>query len=54
MKTGDFEGNEEKDFYGNIQTPFRVINRKGTKPSDEEIENNKRSRSARLRIAEKI
>ena len=54
MKTGDFEGNEEKDFYGNILTPFRIINRKGTKPSEEEIEKNNRSRSARLRIAEKI
>ena len=54
MKTGDFEGNEKKDFYGNILTPFRIINRKGTKPSEEEIEKNNRSRSARLRIAEKI
>ncbi|HEY5469352.1 MAG TPA: 16S rRNA (cytosine(1402)-N(4))-methyltransferase RsmH [Bacteroidales bacterium] len=54
MKTGDFEGEEKKDFYGNIETPFRLINRKGTTPGDEEIANNNRSRSARLRIAEKI
>ncbi len=54
MKTGNFEGEEKKDFYGNIETPFRLINKKGTTPGDEEIANNNRSRSARLRIAEKI
>ena len=54
MKTGNFEGEEKKDFYGNIQTPFQIINRKGTTPGDEEIANNNRARSARLRIAEKI
>jgi 16S rRNA (cytosine1402-N4)-methyltransferase len=54
MKCGNFEGEEKKDFYGNIETPFRIINKKGTTPGDEEIANNNRSRSARLRIAEKI
>lgn len=54
MKCGNFEGEEKKDFYGNIETPFRIINKKGTIPGDEEIANNNRSRSARLRIAEKI
>jgi len=54
MKTGNFEGVEKKDFYGNIETPFRIINKKGTIPGDEEVANNNRSRSARLRIAEKI
>lgn len=54
MKTGDFSGEEKKDFYGNTETPFRMINRKGTKPGDEEIAKNNRARSARLRIAEKI
>ena len=53
MKTGNFEGDEKKDFYGNSETPFRIINRKGTTPGDEEISANNRSRSARLRIAEK-
>jgi 16S rRNA (cytosine1402-N4)-methyltransferase len=53
MKTGNFDGEEKKDFYGNIETPFRIINRKGTTPGDEEIEVNNRARSARLRIAEK-
>ena len=54
MKSGNFEGVENKDFYGNIETPFRIINRKGTTPGEEEIAYNNRARSARLRIAEKI
>ena len=54
MKTGNFEGVEKKDFYGNVETPFRIINKKGTTPGDEELAINKRARSARLRIAEKI
>jgi 16S rRNA (cytosine1402-N4)-methyltransferase len=54
IKTGNFEGEEKKDFYGNLETPFRIINRKGTTPGEEEIAVNNRSRSARLRIAEKI
>ena len=54
MKTGNFEGEEKKDFFGNTETPFRLINRKGTTPGDEEIAINNRARSARLRIAEKI
>jgi 16S rRNA (cytosine1402-N4)-methyltransferase len=54
MKTGNFKGEEKKDFYGNIETPFRLISRKGIIPGDEEIASNNRARSARLRIAEKI
>lgn len=54
MKAGNFEGNEVQDFYGNIDTPFRMIQRKGITPGDEEIAANNRARSARLRIAEKI
>lgn len=54
MKTGNFEGEEKKDFYGNIITPFMIINKKGIIPGEREIEENKRSRSARLRIAQKI
>ena len=54
MKTGNFEGEEKKDFYGNIETPFRIINKKGTTPDDQEISINNRARSARMRIAEKI
>jgi 16S rRNA (cytosine1402-N4)-methyltransferase len=54
MKTGNFNGEENKDFYGNPVTPFRLINRRVIIPSDEEISFNNRARSARLRIAEKI
>jgi 16S rRNA (cytosine1402-N4)-methyltransferase len=53
MRSGDFSGEEKKDFYGNVETPFVIINRKGTTPGEEEIATNNRSRSARLRIAEK-
>ena len=51
FKTGNFEGNVEKDFYGNVLTPFRQINNKVIVPELEEIERNPRSRSAKLRIA---
>jgi 16S rRNA (cytosine1402-N4)-methyltransferase len=54
MRTGNFEGIEKKDFYGNPESPFRVLNKKGITPGPEEIARNNRSRSARLRIAEKI
>lgn len=54
MRTGNFEGEEKKDFYGNLIAPFRIINKKGTVPGETEIEDNRRARSARLRIAEKI
>ncbi|HOP59207.1 MAG TPA: 16S rRNA (cytosine(1402)-N(4))-methyltransferase RsmH [Bacteroidales bacterium] len=54
MRSGNFEGIEEKDFYGNIQTPFRLLAKKGITPGEDEIKNNKRARSARLRVAEKI
>jgi len=54
MKTGNLNGEIVKDFYGNIQTPFRLITRKAIVPSDEEITQNNRARSAKLRIAEKI
>ena len=54
MRTGNFDGEEKKDFYGNIITPFRVLTKKSIVPDNFEVEENKRSRSARLRIAEKI
>lgn len=53
MKTGNAEGKTEKDFYGNVQTPFRLVNNKVIVPDTEEVERNPRSRSAKLRIAEK-
>lgn len=54
FKSGNFEGNIEKDFYGNPLTPFKLINRKVIIPTKEEQVQNPRSRSAKLRIAEKI
>lgn len=54
FKTGNFEGKQVKDFYGNLETPFKLINNKVIVPSDEEVELNPRARSAKLRIAEKI
>lgn len=53
FRTGNFEGNLEKDFFGNPLTPFETINRKVIVPSDEEQKSNPRSRSAKLRIAKK-
>ena len=53
LKTGNCEGKTEQDFYGNIKSPFRLINNKVIVPSEEEIVRNPRSRSAKLRIAEK-
>lgn len=54
MRTGNCEGVEKKDFYGNVETPFRILNKKGITPGMEEISRNNRARSSRLRIAEKI
>ena len=54
MKTGNVEGKAEKDFFGNVLTPFRLVNNKVIVPDEEEIERNPRSRSAKLRIAERI
>ena len=54
IKKGKFEGEMDKDFYGNAQLPLNAINRKPILPSTEEIEQNSRARSAKLRIAEKV
>ncbi len=54
FRTGNFEGHEEKDFYGNMIVPFRLVNRKVIVPTQDEIAINSRARSARLRVAEKI
>lgn len=52
---GKFEGEIEKDFYGNlVGVPFRAINKKPIVPCDEEIKKNPRARSAKMRIAEKV
>ena len=54
MKTGNCEGKEEKDFFGRSNSPFKLINNKVIVPSQEEQTSNPRSRSAKLRIAEKL
>lgn len=53
LKTGNFEGKVEQDFFGNVRSPFKLLSGKVITPSKEEIERNPRSRSAKLRIAEK-
>jgi 16S rRNA (cytosine1402-N4)-methyltransferase len=53
MKSGNADGNIKQDFFGKIESPFSLINNKVITPSKEELENNPRSRSAKLRIAEK-
>ena len=52
LRSGNLDGTIEKDFYGNILTPFQVIE-KGATASEEEVERNPRARSAKLRVAEK-
>ncbi len=54
MKAGNVEGKVKQDFFGRIEAPFRLVNNKVIVPSDEEQQQNPRSRSAKLRIAEKI
>jgi 16S rRNA (cytosine1402-N4)-methyltransferase len=53
IRSGMFEGEPEKDFYGNISVPFKKVG-KLIVPSSEEIKKNNRARSAKLRVAEKI
>ena len=53
IKCGNFEGKVEKDFYGNISSPMTAVSRKAIVPTPEEVERNPRSRSAKLRVAEK-
>lgn len=53
MRTGNFEGRLEKDFYGNVLAPMKMVSRGAVQPSEEELAANSRSRSAKLRVAEK-
>ena len=53
MKTGNISGEEKKDFFGNNLSPFMLISRKAIVADEAEISLNNRSRSARLRIAER-
>jgi 16S rRNA (cytosine1402-N4)-methyltransferase len=54
MKTGNLEGNVEKDFFGRSLAPMRMLNAKPIVPDDDEVARNPRSRSAKLRIATKL
>ena len=54
MKTGNIEGEEKKDFFGKVSTPWKLLTRKPIEADQEEVERNPRSRSARLRGAEFI
>ena len=51
VNTGNLKGHVEQDFYGNVIRPFTPVTRKPIMPDEEEIERNKRARSAKLRIA---
>ncbi len=54
FKSVNFTGEQEKDFYGNIRRPFKVITKKALLPTAEEIKRNPRARSAKMRVALKI
>ena len=54
MKTGNAEGKRVQDFYGKVETPYRLVNNKVIVASADEQQKNPRSRSAKLRIAEKL
>ena len=54
LKTGNLEGREEKDFYGRPLSPFKLLNSKPIVASAQEVEANPRSRSAKLRVAQKL
>ena len=54
IKTGNIEGKVKQDFFGRIEAPFKTVNNKVIVPGTEEQERNPRSRSAKLRIAEKV
>lgn len=53
MKSGNVEGKVEKDFFGRMDTPFELVHNKVIVPNEEEQQKNPRSRSAKLRVAEK-
>jgi 16S rRNA (cytosine1402-N4)-methyltransferase len=54
IRSGNTEGKIEKDFFGRSTTPLRVVSRKAIVPTAEEVEENPRSRSAKMRVAEKL
>lgn len=54
MKSGNFDGKLEKDFYGNVLAPMKMVSRGAVQPSEEELASNSRSRSAKLRAGERV
>jgi 16S rRNA (cytosine1402-N4)-methyltransferase len=54
MNSGNLMGELEKDFFGNINRPFNPLNKKAAVAADKEQEENNRSRSAKLRVAERL
>lgn len=54
IKTGNFAGNAEKDFFGRVAAPLKAVNNRPIVPGDEETSRNPRSRSAKLRVAVKL
>ncbi len=54
LKTGNVQGEQNKDFYGNIQRPFVVLTKKAMEPTEAEITQNPRARSAKLRVGQKL
>ncbi len=54
LKTGNIEGQQQKDYYGNIFRPYKIITKKAIVPSEKEIEQNPRARSAKMRVGERL
>ncbi len=54
MKSGRVDGKVEKDFFGNVASPYRLVNRQVVVPDEQEQNDNPRSRSAKLRVAERL
>jgi 16S rRNA (cytosine1402-N4)-methyltransferase len=54
LKTGNVDGNVQRDFYGDIYRPYKIITKKAIVPSNEEINRNPRARSAKMRVAERL
>ena len=54
FRSGNLEGKIEKDFYGNVLSPWKLVNNKVIVADEQELTQNPRSRSAKLRVAEKV
>lgn len=54
LKTGNAEGTIQRDFYGDIYRPFKIISKKAVVPHEAEIKENSRARSAKMRVAERL